>query len=171
MRNTLIVGGVIVVAVVIGVLVFLYGGDYFSNNSSLAIANNNSSAVAVPFTKIARGDISTVTKRVNYLITSAAQLNELWKMVDATSTPPIVDFKTSAVIAVFAGEQPTTGYAIAVAKIEDSNTRNVFLALAEPDGNCIEGQIITAPYEIVTVSVTSLPLAHEDISSTTSCPK
>lgn len=169
MRNALIVGGVIIVAVFIGVLIFIYGDDYFSNNSFLAVANNNSPAVEVQFTKIARGDISTIEERVNYFITSETQLNELWKMVDATSTPPKIDFEKEAVIAVFAGQKPTTGYEIRVSKVEDSEIRNVSLTLEEPDSRCIESQIIIAPYEIVTVSATSLPLGHEDQIATIDC--
>ncbi|MDP2652107.1 MAG: protease complex subunit PrcB family protein [bacterium] len=162
MRNTLIVGGVAVAAIVIGVLVFLRGGDSFSNASA-------SPATVVSFTQLARGSHSKVTMRVNYLITSSDQLNELWKMVDATSTPPKIDFKKEAVIAVFAGEQPTAGYAISVAKVEDTSARIVSITLAKPDGRCMTGQVLTTPYELVTLPATSLPLAHEDISTTTSC--
>ncbi|MEK7114185.1 MAG: protease complex subunit PrcB family protein [Patescibacteria group bacterium] len=168
MRDTLIIIGLALVTVVIGA--FLYFRGNTSNASPSIAPTSQPSAVAVPFTPLARGNTSTVTKRVNYLITSADGLDKLWKMLDATSTPPTVDFNKNAVIAVFAGQQPTTGYAIEVSKIADLSSRLVSITLAKPDGACITGQSLTTPYEIVTVPTTSLPLAHEDISTTVSCP-
>lgn len=168
-QEFLIIMGVALVAIVIGVFAFLFGWGAIPATPS-PVANNQLSVVIVPFTEITRGSKSTVATRVNYLITSADQLNKLWKMIDATSTRPAIDFKKDAVIAVFAGERPTTGYTITVSKVEDSSTRLVSITLARQDGNCIVGQAFTAPYELITVPATSLPLAHKDISTTTSCP-
>lgn len=167
MRSAYTVLGLVLVAVVGGAYFFLYGPNGLAGTSSAV--NNIPSPVAVPFTPLVSGAKSTVTTRVNYLITSADQLNKLWKMIDATSTPPAVDFNKNAVIAVFAGQQPTTGYAIVVAKIEDSTARNVSLTLAKPSANCVEGQIVTAPYEIVAIPATTLPLAHTDQTITATC--
>ncbi len=155
-----------VIAAAIGVF-FFYSGDFSEGPSS--IADSQQSAVIVPFTKIVSGSQSQVSRRVNYVITSSAELNELWKMVDTTATPPNIDFEKDAVIAVFAGERPTTGYAIEVSNVVDSNTRLVSITLTKPDGNCMTGQSLTTPYEIVAVPTTSLPLSHEDISTTVSC--
>ncbi len=170
MKDTSVIIGMAAIAVVIGVVIFLNGG--ISNTQSAATGANNPvpvQAVAVPFTKIVSGTESKVSTRVNYLITSPSELSKLWGMISATGTPPAVDFTTHAVIAVFAGRQPTTGYAIAVAKIEDSTTRNVSLTIAKPDTTCTEGQTVTAPYEIVTVPATTLPLAHTDQVVTKTC--
>ena len=161
MRKMLLVGWLVLIAVIIGSFIFLSNGGSFPNNSA---------AVVVPFTRIVQGDHSKVAARVNYLITSADEFDKLWEMVDASGTPPVVDFKTNVVMAVFAGEQPTTGYAINVSNIEDSTERNVSLTLAKPQSDCIEGQVITAPYEIVMVPATSLPLTHEDKITTNICP-
>lgn len=173
-REFLIIIGLALVAVVISVFVLLQGSNKLSDwlfGQATVDGQLSGAAVVVPFTKIAQGSQSAIERRVNYFITSVDQLNTLWKMVDATSTPPAIDFKKDAVIAVFAGEQPTTGYAIMVSKIEDSSTRLVSITLARPDGNCMVGQAFTAPYELVTLPATSLPLAHEDTSTTISCPK
>ena len=56
--------------------------------------------VTVPFTKLTEGKQSVIARRVNYVLTSPTELNELWKTVDAPGKPPKVDFKTHAVIAV-----------------------------------------------------------------------
>lgn len=161
MRKMLLVGWLVLIAVIIGSFIFLSNGGSFPNNSA---------AVIVPFTRIVQGDHSTVATRVNYLITSTDEFDRLWKMVDASGTPPVVDFKTNVVMAVFAGEQPTTGYTIEISNIEDSIERTVSLTIAKPGTNCIEGQVITAPYEIVIVPTTSLSLTHEDTITTNNCP-
>jgi hypothetical protein len=90
-------------------------------------------------------------------------------MINATTTPPKVDFEKNAVIAVFAGQQPSTGYAIQVSKVVDSSARLVSITIAKPDDGCMNGQSLTTPYELVTILTTSLPLAHEDLSATTMC--
>lgn len=158
-RDVLILTGAAIIAVGTGVFMFSSGRGDLSNNSS----------ATVPFTEIAKGSQSAVERRVNYLITSSSQFDELWKMVTATGTPPKIDFKTHFVIAVFAGQKSAAGYAIAVAKIEDTSTRMVSITLAKPSDSCMLAQSITAPYQLISVPVTSLPLAHEDISVTTAC--
>lgn len=167
-RETLIIIGVVLVALIIGVMVFFSGRGSVSTDTSSVVANTQPSAVIVPFTEITSGSKSTVATRVNYVITSTDELNKLWKMIDATGTPPAIDFKTHAVLAVFAGKESTS--LIIVAKIEDTNARMVSVAITKPDGACAPKQSAMAPYDIVAVPVTSLPLAHEDISTTVPCP-
>lgn len=166
-QERLIIVGVALVAICIGVYLFLSGN--FSSTPLPSAPNTESTAVAVPFTPLLRGTYSNVTSRVNYFITSPDQLNELWKMINATSTPPKVDFEKNAVIAVFAGQQPSAGYAIQVSKVVDSSARLVSITIAKPDSNCMKGQSLTTPYELVTIPTTSLPLAHEDLLATATC--
>jgi hypothetical protein len=154
-RDTLTIGGVALISVAIGVVVFLSGA-----------VTNRSSVVTVPFTTLIQGRQSAVARRVNYFITSSAQLSEIWKVVNASGTPPKVDFKKQAVIAVFAGNESSSS--IAVAKIEDTNARMVSIAIAKPD---CTANADASPYEIVAVPTTSLPLAHTDIPTTVDCPK
>lgn len=156
-KDTHLVLGMVLVAAAIGTMVLVPG------------RSGTPAAVVVPVTALARGSSSTVPARVNYLITSSAELSELWGLVDAGGSPPPIDFATNAVLAVFAGAQPTTGYAIRVAKVQDAGTRLVSITLAAPAEGCPVGQALTAPYEIVAVPATALPLAHEDISATVGC--
>jgi len=167
-RFSKVTGGAAVI--VLGVTFLLYSPQYFPSDLPLTTTDTEASAVAVSFTPLMQGTQSKVTRQVNYLITSSDALHELWEMVDATTTLPKIDFKTHAVVAVFAGEQPTTGYKIAVAEIEDSSARHVSITLTKPDSTCMVGQALTTPYEIVVVPTTSLPLTHEDNAITTDCP-
>lgn len=168
MQNKFIIIGVAVIVVVIGVLAFLANGKAVPDTTS-AVKNAQPSAVIVPFTKLVEGTKSAVAKRTNYLITSSTELKDLWKLIDATSTPPTIDFTTNAVIAVFAGKE--TPSSIAIAKIEDNAARTVSISLTKPEGACSEKVAATSSYEIAVVPVTSLPFAHEDIVATTVCPK
>lgn len=166
MRNHIIVGGAILVAIIIGVLAFFYSSGRTPN---APVAMIEESPVAVSFTEIATGTRSTVTTRTNYLITSADQLHKLWSMVDAKGNPPAVDFASYAVAAVFAGAEPTSDYTISVSKVEDTNERTVIVTLAKPPNGCTLKYSTTTPYQIISLPVTSLPLAHEDVATTTNC--
>lgn len=163
-RKSLVIFGIVLLVVGFGVSAF-----FLTRNtaSSVTIAEVQSSAVIVPFTKLIQGKQSVIDRRVNYVLTSPTQLSELWKTVAAPGKPPKVDFKTHAVIAVFAGKEPSS--TITIAKIEDTNTRMVSIAITKPDGACAQKQLVASPYEIVAVSATSLPLAHEDVSVTSPC--
>lgn len=161
--------GVAVAAIAVGFVLFTNGRDA-SPNSSLPDTSTSSAAVIVPFVKITEGMQSDVPRRVNYMITSSDELNKLWEMVQTTAIPPRVDFGADAVIAVFAGEKPTTGYDITVSKIEDLvSKRLVTITLMQPASGCPVAQMVTAPFEILTVPVTSLPLTHEDTVQTVGC--
>ncbi|MCR4275955.1 MAG: protease complex subunit PrcB family protein [Candidatus Parcubacteria bacterium] len=168
-RETLIIIGVVLVALIIGVVVFFSGRGGVPNTSS-AVANTQPSAVIVPFTEITRGSESTVATRVNYVITSADELNKLWEMVNATGTPPTIDFRTQAVIAVFAGQKSTGGYSIAVASVTDTgDTRTVAVTLTSPGTDCMVTESFTNPYQIVTVPVSNASLAHTDTEVSKAC--
>ena len=163
MKDNRILIGVGVVAIIVGVVIFIYSSKAWrATNASESLAS------AVSFAPLARGADSNVSDRVNYLITSPDQLKELWKAIGATSTPPAIDFDTQEVIAVFAGSDHTIG--ITVANIKDAKTRMVSVSLAKPDGVCA-GKGPWSPYQIVVVPVSSLPLDHQDFVSTTSCPE
>ena len=171
MRNHIIVGGAIVVALIIGVLVFLYSNKTIPPASSTAVTESQQvAAVAVPFTEIVQGMQSSVSTRTNYLITSASDLEKLWKMIDAKGNPPTIDFSKNAIAAVFAGQKPTAGYAIAVAAVQDTDVRTVAVVLSEPKSTCAEKHTTITPYELITFPKTSLPLAHKDQATTTPCP-
>lgn len=169
MRDTLTIIGVVFVASVIGVPFFLYGPNDFPNMPTQAVTKTAPPARLVPFREIARGSHSTETRRVNYLITSRADLAQLWKMLDATGTPPEVDFTTRAIIAVFAGTQSESGCRIAVSRIEDTEVRTVIVALTKPGINCAPSQSVTAPYAIVELPKTPLTLTHRDVLLRRSC--
>lgn len=166
-RDILIILGVLLVAVAIGVIVML-GQNQSPAPGRPAPATSQLAAVAVPFETLAQGEKSKVAARVNYAITSADELAKLWALIDATGTPPTVDFSTKTVLAVFADKGPSAN--IAVVKITDADARTVAVTIAEPDASCAKKAVVS-PYEIVVVPATSLPLTHEDKVLPVSCAK
>lgn len=169
MRDKIIFISVSVVAVVVAALVLLYGTKNLPSPQPSAAQNTEPSAIAVPFTELAQGTQSKVSSRVNYHITSATELKEIWDLVNATGTPPAIDFATHTVLAVFAGQKPTAGYSIAVREVKDAENRMVTISLMNPGEGCMLAQALSAPYVLAVVPVTSLPLTHEDVPSVVSC--
>ena len=156
---------IIVAAVAIAVVAWLtlFSGQSIGSKEAVG-------AVPVPFSQITQGTQSKVTERVNYLVTSSVGLKELWKLIDAPGTPPSIDFSTQAVAAVFAGERSSGGYNIAVSKVVDANTaRTVYVMLSNPGVGCATTQALIAPYEVIVLPVTALPLTHKDESVTKDC--
>lgn len=164
-RETLIMIGMAIL-VGVGIPVFFLARN---TSSPIIITDVPPVTVMVPFTKLTEGKQSVIGRRVNYVLASPIELNELWKTVAAPGKPPKIDFKKNSVIAVFAGQEASVS--IAVAKIEDSRTRMVSIAIARPSIICLKTQAKASPYQIVAVPATSLPLTHEDLSITANCPK
>ncbi|OGG92914.1 hypothetical protein A2609_03550 [Candidatus Kaiserbacteria bacterium RIFOXYD1_FULL_47_14] len=152
MENKIRICGFVVTTIIVGVLISFYS-DNISNEPS-------STAVSVPFTKLAQGTQSIVSARTNYLITSTSELEKLWKMIDAKESPPAIDFTKNSVAAIFAG---------AVSKVEDTDVRTVIVALAMPDGRCLPKNATTTPYELITLPSTSLAFTHKDQTVVTAC--
>jgi len=161
MRDVRILCGLAAAAVAVGVFIFSASGGF--------LLSSQPAAATVPFAELAHGARSLVSTRVNYLITSADQLTALWKLVETTQKEPAIDFTKNTVVAVFAGQRPTTGYAIAIANIVDGLQRLVSVKVSVPDTTCIEAQMVTAPYQIVSLPATTLSFTHEDTIATTSC--
>lgn len=167
MKDVFILTGLSAVAA-IGMALFIFGPA--SAPSPVPENSGVLAASAVPFTAIAAGAHSVVSTPVNYIITSDLQLRELWAMTDAEGPVPNIDFSNNAVIAVFAGTEPSAGYAVAISSVADTpSARTVRITLTKPGGSCVLAQVATAPYEIVELSRTALPLAHEAAVQTASC--
>ena len=169
MRDKIIYGAVAVFAVGVGILFFFFGKHTLPTDTTSAQNERAAAAAIVPFTKLVQGTHSGISTRTNYVITSPAELSELWKKINAPGTPPTVNFATDQVLAVFAGEEASS--TIQVARIEDTTMRVVSITILTIDGTCVSKKSVVSPYELVMVPATTLPLTHKDIVATTSCSK
>lgn len=158
------IGVAALIVVVIGAFAYGIPASILPNGRDSQFA-----AVAVPFAELARGTNAPIDRRVNYLITSPEQFRDLWAMIGAAEMMPDIDFSAYVVAAVFAGEKPTGGYDITVSGVKDADVRTVTVTLAEPGGDCVLTQMITAPYQIIKLPRTTLNIIHEDVSTTVGC--
>jgi PrcB C-terminal len=162
MRETLVVVVVAVAAAVIGLLTFV-----FINNSTAPVAETEDAPVV--FRELAQGDHSSVERRVNYLVYSEAQMEQLWELIGAVDAAPEVDFTAFTVIGIFSGKQPTAGYEIAVDRIVDTEARNVTITTSRPGASCFPAKTMTEPYQVIVVPKTSLSYALEYVPTTIGC--
>lgn len=159
------IGSVIVLVALVATGMFL-----IQDKPSLPQSETTSTVVTpVSFEEILKGDNAKVSRRVNYLIASDEGLKELWKLLNTKSAMPDVDFNTHSIIAIFSGEQTSGGHGIAIAKIEDTGVRTVYVTRSEPGASCATTQSLTAPFQIVRVDNTDLEFIHQDEVSTTEC--
>lgn len=125
---------------------------------------------SVSFTEIAHGWKSTVEEPTNYVLTSPDQLAEVWKMLGTKDAPPQVDFSRQAVIAVFAGQTSDPKATIAVTQITDSTDRHVVVTITDAGVSCTGTCPLGAPYQLIVVPATALPLTSEYVFSTPPVP-
>ena len=168
MRSALVIIAVVVVAV--AAYLVLRPAHLSGTQGTSAAQTAMPQQQPVSFSVITSGDSSTVNSRKNYLITSQDELSQLWRLIGTADQPPAIDFSKEAVIAVFAGNEPTAGYSIAVTGVKDSSVdRTVSVTLTSPSGSCVLAQHVTAPYQLIELPATALTLSHQDSATTTSC--
>ena len=174
MRNTLIILALCVIAVALGAwLYFGHGGSAFQSSLPAPSQSTGTQTHAVSFSVIDSGmRAAAMSARKNYAIYTSAELADFWKKAHGdTSKLPLIDFSKNYVIAVFAGTEPSSGYAIKVTGVTDSDdTRSVAVAIDGPGSDCAVIEETTSPFEFVSVPVSSAEnLSHTDEHLTETC--
>lgn len=172
MRDSTILVGLSLASVFVGGYLIFYGQR--AAPAGMVDATGQPAAVVapVPVITLASGELSSVDARVNYLVVAKNQLDALWKNVDASSSEPKIDFNTHEVLAIFAGPEPSTGYAVSVSGVEDqSGVRTVHILLTQPGSGCADVHATVHPFELVAVPKTSVGIAltHTFATTTISC--
>ena len=73
--------------------------------------------------------------------------------------PNPVDLRERTVVAIFMGYRPTSGYSIEIADVTEQDQKMfIKVNLKQPGKNCINLQVITNPYQIVSIKKTNLPI-------------
>jgi len=75
--------------------------------------------------------------------------------------PPLVDFQTEMIVAVFSGEKPTGGYSIEITRIQEDSTNHVLEAVvheSNPPPGAMVIQALTQPHHIVKLTRVELPV-------------
>lgn len=119
---------------------------------------------------LAQGDsicFLTVLKRAdsgfsqaqNLVINDPAEWQSVWEKVFANTNPkpplPEIDFTRRTIIAVFQGPQPTTGYAISIEGLVETEALLEVTAKAFSAERCVVSPKVTSPLHIVEIEKTN----------------
>lgn len=173
MRRASLLPIIIIASVAVGGLLYLYGGPSFHR----PYVNTSPTAPFTPqpqagLTTLASGDAPNVTDRVNYRITTDAQLTELWQMLytDSGNPVPNVDFNKYEVLALFDGSHTTGGYGIQLTSLKDAGgTRTVVITHFIPGDSCVPPGGISSPFLLVEVPKSSLPIDRVEQTVANQC--
>lgn len=166
MKDTLIIGAAILVAIAVGAWL-MFGG-------TVPEAGPEASATEGPvaFKVLEAGDnASALEERTNYRIKTQDELNQLWTMI-GEGDAPTVDFGANEVLAAFDGLHSTGGYSIRIASVEDiGNARRVIIVHTAPGEACITTDALTSPFTMVTVPKSALPISRVDQEEVQECER
>lgn len=177
MRNALIILGICIAAIVVGVLLYMYGPEDLNQASVLedssAAALRAESLEEIGFAEIAAGaNAAEVTKRKNIAVYTREEFARLWEMAYGSDASPLpeIDFTKEYVIGVFAGLRPSGGHGISVVQISDSSTtRMIRVEQTTPGEGCMTTQAFTSPFQLVRVPITTLQHASEEKEQVVPC--
>jgi len=121
-----------------------------------------------PLLTIARGTFRTKTTSGRVVCRDSAAWQRLWEehmAEDERPSPPTVDFSTQAVIAVFVGQRPTSGWTVEITAAEVPNggrstggRLTVSYRVRGPVGPAQD--VLTSPFHIVSLPRTGWDTAN-----------
>lgn len=177
MRNTLFILALCILAIVLGLFLFLYnpqdltgqqGGDQIAQVASAPV-----SATQVSFLELEQGDYAQeVTERTNVAARDQDAFDRLWQMAHGAQelAMPEIDFSKEYVVGVFLGERASGGHVIEVQEVTDlGDTRTFRIAITEPGAGCVVTQAITSPYQLIRVPVSMHYLQAVDTATVSAC--
>lgn len=115
------------------------------------------------FRSVAFGGLSGITVSQERVIRDPEEWGRLWQAHQAGAFPqrslPAVDFSRELAIAIFAGERPTGGFAVAVEQVAESASGiEVVYRVTSPPPGAIVSQALTSPFQIIAVESRSGPV-------------
>jgi hypothetical protein len=129
-----------------------------------AAASNT--ATGYSFVTLGKGSQSGVRERKFVVIKSESNWQALWNSHVSMSVPPkqppVVDFQTEMIVAVFSGEKSTGGYSIEISRIQEDSSKHALEVIVherKPPAGAMVIQALTQPYHIVKLTRIELPVA------------
>jgi uncharacterized membrane protein len=119
----------------------------------------------LPLTTIAQGDGSRIADPRRMVARSEEEWRALWALhAGPDSAAPAIDLSRSTVAAVFAGEQPSAGYRVEIARAEQEAGGRVrlFVDAQAPSASMVSATIITSPFHIVSIPRVNVDVAWGD---------
>jgi len=129
-----------------------------------AAASNT--ATEYSFVTLAKGSQSGVRERKFVVIKSESDWQALWASHSSLSIPPqkppLVDFRTEMIVAVFAGEKSTGGYSIEITRVQEDTFKHaleVIVHESKPPPGAMVIQALSQPYHIIKLTRIELPVS------------
>jgi len=113
---------------------------------------------------LAHGQLSQIVAAERVVVRDADAWALLWARHTRSTTPrPSVDLSTHMVIGVFMGRRPTGGYSIQVTGAHlDGDALVIQVRNSAPDPDALTSQLLTAPFDLVTVPTHVGPVRFEE---------
>lgn len=169
----LIVLGIIIAAILVGAGLYFYGPDTLRETPTQgASALGADQPTDVPFAVIAEGAQASMSERKNFAAYTHEDFVRLWAMAYGENAPamPVVNFDSSYVIGVFAGQKSSGGHGIRVDSVTDgSSLRTVAITLTRPASDCVVTQALTSPFQIISVPFSDRDLARTEKDVEVAC--
>jgi hypothetical protein len=167
---------IIVSAVAVGGLLYLYGGSPFNDPKAPGDLGTMPTPTVEASNRVmvlARAtEVQGFGTRINYRITEQEQLEDLWVTLRGPDVAaPKVDFDKYEVLAVFDGSHSTGGYDVRVDDVMDEDAvRKVMITRVEPGETCTPPAGPSNPYVLVRVEKTTMPIERVEKVEMTRCP-
>lgn len=121
-----------------------------------------------------KGTTSGIVSHQLTVVRNAGEFTGLWEKHIEPFSPapeePGVNFDTDMVIAVFAGEQASGGYAIEVMNVrENDEFMMVDVEFTRPGETCIVTQALTQPFHFVVLEADDKPMNFDETTLTKEC--
>jgi uncharacterized membrane protein len=103
---------------------------------------------------LARGDDSRLAEPRRFVVRDPRAFAAIWAAhAGRAARPPVVDFESRMVAAIFAGERPTPGYSVEITGTRRDDSALVVLAdERQPDTAQVVAQVLVSPFHIVTLA-------------------
>ena len=120
----------------------------------------------VPFATVDSGTISGISKHESFVIKDEGEWIGLWKNHTANLFPapvvPSIDFASEMIVAVFAGQHNSGGWAIEIDRIKNVDNKLVVLvAETGPEPGSINTMGMTQPFHIVRLVKSQAPVVFQ----------
>jgi hypothetical protein len=107
----------------------------------------------VPFTSIAKGEMSNQETSRQVVARTPAEWQALWKDHSPNGKLPAVDFASNMVVGVFLGTEPSAGYAVEIVGVKtEGDGLVVEYVQRQPRRGTLAAQILTAPFHLIAVT-------------------
>jgi len=110
----------------------------------------------IVFTSVATGTSSLIDSERTVVVRTADEWDALWKEHAPTRQRPNIDFKRDAVVGVFLGTRPTSGFGVAITAVRvRDRVATVEYVERKPNPDLMLAQVLTSPFHLVRIPATT----------------